>query len=121
MRWLMGSIVDWDALFAEAFKTLKPGGWVESYEARMQVDCDHMEIPADAYIQQWSKFFLDGGEKLGRTFYVWERELQRKGMEKAGFVDIQEVDLKASVKSPPDTLLLGRNGALELIFIYRDH
>lgn len=96
MRWLLGSIADWDALFKEAFKALKPGGWVESFEARCQVDSDHASIPQDAYIQQWSRFFLDGGEKLGRSFYIWERELQRKGMEKAGFVDIQEVELKVS-------------------------
>ena len=96
MRWLVGSIADWDALFAEAFKTLRPGGWVESFEARMQVDSDHSPIPEDAYIQQSSRFFLDGGEKIGRTFYVWDHELQRKGMEKAGFVDLQEVELKAS-------------------------
>ena len=32
MRFLIGSVTDWDALFAQAFRVLKPGGWVESLD-----------------------------------------------------------------------------------------
>ncbi|CAJ0552277.1 Ff.00g062560.m01.CDS01 [Fusarium sp. VM40] len=32
IRWLIGSIPDWNQLFREAYKTCKPGGWVESFE-----------------------------------------------------------------------------------------
>lgn len=99
MRWLLGSIIDWDTLFAEAFKTLKHGGWVESFEARAQVDSDHNLIPEDSCLQQLSRFFIEGGEKLGRTFLVFDHELQREAMQKAGFVDIQEKEIKASSHS----------------------
>ena len=92
----MGSITDWNALFAEAFKTLKPGGWVESFEASSLTSSDHATIPPNSAIGRWSGFFIEGGEKLGRPFTVVEDDLQRKGMEAAGFVDIQSIDMKVS-------------------------
>ena len=94
MRWLLGSITDWNALFAEAYITCKPGGWVESLEASCTPESDHTEIPEDAALGQWGRFFTEGGRKLGRTFLVLEDDLQRKGMEAAGFVDIQEFYFK---------------------------
>ena len=57
MRWLLGSIADWDALFAEAFTTCKPGGWVESFEASCTPQSDHAELPEDSALDQWGKFF----------------------------------------------------------------
>ena len=45
---------------------------------------------------QWGKFFIKGGEKSGRSFMVVADGLQRKAMEAAGFVDIQEFDFKVS-------------------------
>lgn len=96
MRWLMGSIPDWYALFAEAFKTLRPGGWVESFEASSVTSSDHAVIPPDSALGQWGRFFVEGGERLGRTFTVVEDDLQKKAMQAAGFVDIHVVDIKVS-------------------------
>ena len=90
LRWLIGSIPDWDALFAEAYKACKPGGWVESLEGSCFVESDDCDLPDTSALGQWSKFFVEGGKQLGRTFLVVEEDLQRKGMEAAGFVDIQE-------------------------------
>lgn len=94
MRFLFGGIADWDALFANAYRTCRPGGWVESYEGSAIRRSDHEEIPDSAAISQWTKFFVEGGKKSGRVFTVVEDELQRKGMEKAGFVDIHEYTWK---------------------------
>lgn len=92
----MGSIADWNSFFAEAYKTCRPGGWVESLEGSCFVESDHCDLPGDSALGQWSRFFVEGGKKLGRTFLVLEEEVQRKGMEAAGFVDIQETDFKVS-------------------------
>lgn len=94
MRFLFGSIADWDALFADAYRTCKPGGWLESHEASAIARSDHEEIPDSAAISQWTKFFVEGGRKTGRLFTVVDDGLQRKAMEKAGFVDIQEHNWK---------------------------
>lgn len=96
MRWLVGSIADWDALFSEAYKTLKPGGWFESYEAAPVFESDHTDIPESSALGQWAKFFVEGGKKIGRPFTVVQDGLQRKALEAAGFVDIQEFPVKAS-------------------------
>ena len=96
MRWLFGSIPDWDALFVDAYRTLKPGGWVESGETSLRVQSDHVEIPDNSAVAQWGKFFIEGGEKVGRSCMVVEEDLQSKGMEKAGFVDIKVHELKVS-------------------------
>lgn len=98
MRWLMGSIPDWDALFAEAYRTLKPGGWIESYEASPIFESDHAEVPEDSALGQWGKFFVEGGKKLGRPFTVVQEGMQRKSLEAAGFVDIKEIPVKVCLR-----------------------
>ena len=95
----MGSISDWNALFAEAYKVCRPGAWVESLEGSCFVESDHCDLPDTSALGQWSRFFVEGGKQLKRTFLVPEKELQRKGMEAAGFIDIQETTFKVSSRT----------------------
>ena len=94
LRWLTGSIPDWHTLFAEAFNVTKPGGWVESHEPSSIVRSDHATIRDESALGQWPKIFHEGGKIIGRTFKAVEDDLQRKAMEAAGFVDIQEYTYK---------------------------
>ena len=94
MRWLVGSVSDWNALYEQAFRALRPGGWLESYEGFAGAESDDDSIPADSPIGQWGKIFINFGETIGRSFTIVADEVQRKGMQAAGFVDIEEVDLK---------------------------
>lgn len=43
-------------------------------------------------MSQWHKVFNEGGRRFGRTFEVYENDLQRKAMAAAGFVDIEYRD-----------------------------
>ncbi|KAF5013962.1 hypothetical protein FDECE_50 [Fusarium decemcellulare] len=97
MRYLYGSISDWAALFREAFKVTKPGGWVESYEASPRMESDDGSVTETCAINEWGKFFIEGGKKLNRTFEIIDKDLQKKYMEDAGFVDVQIWDLKAPI------------------------
>lgn len=97
MRWLSGSIPDWSALMREAVRVCRPGGWVQSWEPSAQLISDDETVPADSAMGQWGKFFIEGGRKIGNTFTVVEDELQRKVMEEAGLVDIQEFYFKVSL------------------------
>jgi len=94
MRWLVGSIDDWNALFERAFNCLKPGGWLESYEMSTMWESDDGSVTEKMALGQWGKIFVEGGRQSGRTFTVVVDELQRKAMEAAGFVDIQERNIK---------------------------
>lgn len=94
MRVLVGSIADWEALFTEAFRTLKPGGWVESHEGSVGVMSDDGSVALTSALGQWPMIFTKFGETTGRSFGVVPDGVQRKAMEAAGFVDIKEFDFK---------------------------
>ncbi|RYP12974.1 hypothetical protein DL767_011000 [Monosporascus sp. MG133] len=96
IRWLVGAIPDWNELFKQAYKTLKPGGYLESKESSAVITSDDGTVPVGSALDQWGRVFWEAGKKFGRSFRVYEDELQRKAMEAAGFVDIKETVYKAS-------------------------
>ncbi|KAL1850181.1 hypothetical protein VTK73DRAFT_9734 [Phialemonium thermophilum] len=106
IRWLVGSIVDWTALYKEAFRALKPGGYLEDAEPSPYLESDDGTVHDKSAMSQWGKFFVEGGKKIGRSFTIVEDGVQRKAMEEAGFVDIQEIDSRIALggwpKNPKD-------------------
>ncbi|RYP45665.1 hypothetical protein DL768_008009 [Monosporascus sp. mg162] len=96
IRWLVGAIPDWNELFKQAYRTLKPGGYLESKESSALIRSDDGTVPIGCALDQWGRVFWEAGKKFGRSFRVYEDELQRKAMEAAGFVDIKETVYKAS-------------------------
>ncbi len=97
MRWLVGSIADWTALAKEAFKALKPGGYLETHEPSSGFESKGAPFDEKNALSQWGKIFVKGGVKFGRPFTVFEDDLQRKAMEEAGFVDIREMILEVRI------------------------
>lgn len=94
LRYLTGSIQNWDFLFEQAFKCTKPGGYVESFEAEPRFKSDDGTIVEDSAMAQWGKLFIQGGKRLGRIFTMVDDGTQRSAMEKAGYVDVQEHEVK---------------------------
>ena len=103
IRYLYGSIRDWDALYREAFKACKPGGWVENAEASPVLESDDREIPPTSAVSEWGKFFLEGGKKTGRLFSILSDDLQIKGMTAAGFTDIHVENFKVWISQHTHT------------------
>ncbi|KAF4462526.1 methyltransferase domain-containing [Fusarium albosuccineum] len=97
IRFLTGCIADWNALFKEAYRCLKPGGYLESMEPSGYIESDDNTIHEEDAMGQWGKIFVEGGKKIGRTFLVVQEEIQNKAMAEAGFVDIQQKLYKASI------------------------
>ncbi|KAG5659824.1 hypothetical protein KAF25_002383 [Fusarium avenaceum] len=111
MRFLVGSIVDWTALYKQAYKCLKPGGWIESHEAGPTIKSDDDSIPAESALGQWGKLFLEGGRRLRRPFSILEDDVQRQGMKEAGFTSIHEEEVKLPIggwSSDPKTKEAGQ-------------
>lgn len=95
-RWLIGSVTDWTALFEQAFRALKPGGWIESFECNGFFESEDDTVPEKSAIAQWGVIFREGAKTLGSTasFSVVRDGTQKKAAEEAGFVDIQEKPVK---------------------------
>lgn len=72
---------------------------MESFEGSPHMVSDDGSVAEKSAISQWGKFFEEGGRTLGRTFMVVDQGIQRKAMEEAGFVDIQEWEFKVSRSS----------------------
>ena len=71
MRFLIG-IPDWAALMREAFKALKPGGWVESFEGSVHIKSDDGTVTKEMALGQWGDIFIKGSHKFGRSFALHE-------------------------------------------------
>lgn len=89
MRMLFGIVEDWDAIFQQAYRTCKPGGYVESFCFDSTFRGEDGTVKDDSAIAQWGKVWNAAGKKMGRTFEVYALGLDKKGMEAAGFVDIE--------------------------------
>jgi ubiquinone/menaquinone biosynthesis C-methylase UbiE len=96
MRYLFGAIQDWTALYQQAYRVCTPGGWVESVEADIHFRSDDGTAEEEEVYKTCNKLYEEGGKAIGRTFFV--HDLQPKGMEEAGFVDIKTVDYKVSIQ-----------------------
>lgn len=94
MRYLAGSVKDWNALFSEAYTALQPGGYLESFDLSPNCLTDDNTLGPEDAISQWGPLFFTGGDKIGINFRTIEDNLQIKAMEAAGFVDVEVHDYK---------------------------
>lgn len=96
---MFGSIIDWELLFRQSFRCCKPGGWIEDYEISVKIDSKDGSVLPGSPMDEFGKVFWEGGKKFGRTFRVIEDDIQKKYMEKAGFVDITVRDFEVRMDS----------------------
>ncbi|KAH6962435.1 S-adenosyl-L-methionine-dependent methyltransferase [Ilyonectria sp. MPI-CAGE-AT-0026] len=111
MRWLFGSIKDWNELSSEAFRVCKPGGWFESLEASTVVSTDDDTVDGNSAMGQWGKFFIEGSKKMGTSATVVEDGTQKTAMEQAGFINIQEFNFKNPIGDWPKDPIMKEMGA----------
>ncbi|KAM0186346.1 hypothetical protein ACHAPI_011767 [Fusarium lateritium] len=95
MRYLIGSITDWGALFKEAFRCCKSDGFVESVEVNPIFLSDDDTIANDSAINMWNKICQEGSKAFGRSLCEVPDDVQL--LREAGFVDIQVTDFKVPV------------------------
>jgi len=88
-RAMGGSIKDWQVLYNEIYKHLKPGGWVEiqEYETWIQPNDPGAEIPAS--LLEWQSGVNMASEKFGKKINVARDH--KANMIAAGFVGVEDI------------------------------
>ncbi|EFX02118.1 methyltransferase type 11 [Grosmannia clavigera kw1407] len=106
IRFLVGAISDWDALFSQAYRCCEPGGWFESCELRPEHQSDNGTDKNSPIFTEFWQLFETGMSKLGRNFSVVKDGTQHRAMKKAGFKNIVDKTYKLPLgKWPADTKL----------------
>lgn len=90
MRALYGSIGDWPALYAQAYRALAPGGWLEDLELNITLHSDLPEIrdDPDHIFKRWANIFFGATDKMGRTLRIGMGTTMRDMITDAGFVNV---------------------------------
>lgn len=113
LRTLQGSIGDWPALYSQAFKCIKPGGWIQDMEMSIMWKSDDGTVTDDHLLNEWSRISIEAAKKIGKTFE--NAQFTKENMIKAGFVDVVEQKYKMPVggwSSDPKMKEIGRWNAL---------
>ncbi|KAK4096425.1 S-adenosyl-L-methionine-dependent methyltransferase [Parathielavia hyrcaniae] len=82
VRGLVGCVRDWERLYAECLRCLKPGGWLELQEFALPIAGNDAPLPADCVWHDWGAVFREAGRRMGRSFEVadhWEEWLRGAG------------------------------------------
>lgn len=87
-RVLSGSIKNWPRLYEQAFKHLKPGGWLESQEHDVRVSSDDDSVEKAKDVVNWFSTIDAASETFGKKMDVADK--QKQWMIDAGFVDVHE-------------------------------
>lgn len=101
MRNLFGAIADWTALFQQAYRCCRPGGWIQSSELDAAIRSDDGTAEPHPVLARWTQMFREAGQKMGRPFTIVADGLQYSSMRAAGFTDITVVNKKVGVASSP--------------------
>ncbi|KAK4160834.1 putative SAM dependent methyltransferase [Cladorrhinum sp. PSN259] len=120
LRYLFGSIHDWDFLFEQAYKVTKPGGWIETFDADAGLFAEDGSVAENSALDTWGKVFRAAGAKFGRTFYPIEENKQVAGLEKAGFTNLDVHDINVPVNGFPKDPKLKEIGHFGHLSITRD-
>ncbi|KAF5023474.1 hypothetical protein F66182_4474 [Fusarium sp. NRRL 66182] len=89
IRYMQGTIDDWDKLYGQIYKYLKPGGWFQHMEPDLlMLSQTHDVTEDDEHIfMRWANIFKQVGEKIGRTFDFSNGKLQKLAKD-AGFTGV---------------------------------
>ncbi|KAL2000170.1 hypothetical protein VTN02DRAFT_3469 [Thermoascus thermophilus] len=86
-RTLLGAVQDWPELFAQAYKHLKPGGYLEMQEGAVWAWSDDGSLEEDSPIMTFLSLLGRESEKIGRPMNVIDK--LETWMKEAGFVDVE--------------------------------
>ncbi|KAK5045810.1 hypothetical protein LTR84_008903 [Exophiala bonariae] len=90
------SLKDWPHFFQEAYKVLKPGGWVECQEFSYKRYSDDNSIPSNSRITEWEDLWTEGINKIGLKGHC-DPNLVMQQMRDAGFINVTRRTFKMPI------------------------
>ncbi|KAJ5171958.1 hypothetical protein N7492_004551 [Penicillium capsulatum] len=104
------TLSEWDNLYKQAYDNLEPGGWFEQYEGGCEILCDDGSLPKDSILHVWGSRLYNASAKGGRPVDVIP--IMRRGIERAGFVDVHDKSYKFPIGAWPKDPVLKEAGRL---------
>lgn len=119
IRALYGSISDWTEMYRQAFRALRPGGYLENMEFTISLLSDEPSVVNDPnhIFKQWSEVFFQAADRLGKTIKIGMDGRMRCHMEEAGFVDIVVKEYRLPCGSWPKDPRQKEMGRFNLLFM----
>ncbi|EPS44118.1 hypothetical protein H072_1866 [Dactylellina haptotyla CBS 200.50] len=111
-RYLLGSIRNWPRLVSQAYKALKPGGYLEILEPDSHLHSDDNTLPEDSPLMQWNNAFIDAAEKGVGS--IVEAPKYKDYIVDAGYVEIHEDVMKLPNSGWPKNKWLKEAGQYHL-------
>lgn len=99
LRMLLGAVADWPKLLAQAYKNVRPGGYVELMDAVYPVDCDDGTLSPDSPVYKWNKTLCEAAAISGKRLDEGLRH--KKYMIDAGFENVTETRYKWPINTWP--------------------
>lgn len=114
LRWMVASFSreDYNRIYAEAYRNLNPGGWIEHAEIDIVNHSDDGSLSPDSVLAEWGPLFLAIGEKAGRPLDT--PDTMRQAIEDVGFVNVHERRRKLPIGPWCKHFLLKEAGRLRL-------
>ncbi|KAL7273160.1 hypothetical protein RUND412_004005 [Rhizina undulata] len=100
IRHMAGHLNDWKKIYQQAFKYLKPGGWMEVQDAFDYFSCDDSSVPPETAFQS----YIDNFEKaVNLSGKEWSTVAPgaAQGLKDAGFVNVDVKMAKLPIGSWP--------------------
>lgn len=108
------AIQNWPNYLAEAYKCLRPGGWVEAQDFVLRPYSDDDSLPAESKIAQWHALSHEGLMVAGRN--VWETSTEISSYFKdAGFVNVTVEEFKLPLGPWPKEKRLKEAGGFMML------
>ncbi|KAL7272143.1 hypothetical protein RUND412_005061 [Rhizina undulata] len=96
IRGMAGSIYDWPKLYRQAFKALKPGGWIEVQDFCDGFSVDDDSLPPENILAEYSGYWETTAANCGREWATVAPGIV-KALEDVGCVDITETIYKLPI------------------------
>ncbi|KAI5815293.1 methyltransferase [Pyronema omphalodes] len=114
IRNLAQGVQSWDTVLAQAWRCLKPGGWIELGEIETSPHSDDNSLPEDDGLRKFLILLQEGLEKMGRPGCVTV-DFLRDNLKKTGFTDIESSTTKQTLAPWAKDPALKQVGALSLM------